>query len=160
MSIWSNARIQRARPNRSAESTWASASARRETDRIPFEGRATIRVGDRRIQSSTGDLSEAGAFVHTSMPPGVGETVLFTVRMDGGLTVATEATVVWIDTDDEGHPTGCGLAFVRLSPTTRLAISTRLRSQEATPVQVEEVADAEQRRPAGILHRWLARMAG
>lgn len=159
MGTWSTTRAPRHRPNRATESTWGSTNAKRAHDRIQFSGKASIVAGDRRIRSSTGDLSEAGAYVHTSMPPEMGESVLFTVRLDDGLTLATEATVVWIDRNAEGDPVGCGLAFVRLSPTTREALRARLRPPVvATPVMVEEVA--YEQTVAGLLTRFVQRIAG
>jgi hypothetical protein len=160
MAIGSHPRTELVRPRSAGSGIWSGVGTRRTTDRVSFEGRATIIAGDRRIRASMGDLSEAGAYVHTCIPPEIGETVLFTARIDGGMTLATEATVVWIDTDDQGQPSGCGVAFVRLSPTTRLALSTRLNPQAPTPVLVEEVADAEETRLVSILTRFVDRMAG
>lgn len=133
------------------------AGTRRTADRVQFQGRANIVMGDQRIPARTGDLSEAGAYVHTRVAPETGETVLFTVRLDDTLTLATEATVVWVDTDAEGDPTGCGLAFVRLSNATRRALSLRLRPAPPTPVMVEEVVES---RLATVITRFIDRIAG
>jgi Tfp pilus assembly protein PilZ len=159
MGTWTTARSPRPRPNRGTTSSWGSSSAKRAHDRIPFEARATIIAGDRRIRSSTGDLSEAGAFMRTSMPPELGETVLFTVQVDQGLTLATEATVVWIDRNEEGAPTGCGLSFVQLSPDTRMALRARLQPELCAPEQ-EEAATETDETVANLLTRFIRRIAG
>ena len=160
MAIGTHPRPTLVRPRRTGDGIWSGASTRRATERVSFEGRATMMAGDRRILASTGDLSEAGAYVHTNTPPELGETVLFTVPLGEDSTLATAATVVWIDTDDRGRPSGCGLAFARLPTATRRELSTALRSPQATPVVIEDAPEPEQTGLIAMISRFVDRVAG
>lgn len=160
MAVGTHPRPTLVRPRRTRDGIWSGVSTRRATERVSFEGLATMMAGDRRILARTGDLSEAGAYVHTDAPPELGETVLFTVPLSGDSTLATTATVVWIDTDDQGRPSGCGLAFARLPAATRQQLSTALRRPQATPAVIEDVPEPQQTGLIAMLSRFVDRVAG
>jgi uncharacterized protein (TIGR02266 family) len=146
MSFWSSRTISRQRPHRtsrSSGSTWGAAGFKRNQDRKAFEGSVTMIADGERIRSTSGDLSEGGAFVMTSTPPVVGERVRMIIRLDERLSMQVDATVRWHNFDEDLEPIGCGVQFLDMDETRILALRDVLSG--GAQEEVEQVAQSEER---------------
>jgi uncharacterized protein (TIGR02266 family) len=135
---WTPSSSARHRPYRTsaAGSDWGSATARRGTDRIPFEGRIVVMSQGQRVRASAGNISPGGAFVQTEDPPAVGTEVTLLIQLDNQLSLHISGVIRWHELDTWLNPIGCGLQFTNVSETMRDSIN---RMVSAT----RDVADDE-----------------
>lgn len=99
---------------------------RRKEPRFTITAAIKWSNGNRIIESNTRDISYSGVFVETLAPCEVGETIKISIPIVSG-TIEVEGEVRWIREDDEGHPEGMGIYFLReLSFAERNAIKIML----------------------------------
>ena len=129
--------------------------------RVPFVGSVLIKQGMHTVRATSGDISEGGAFIRTTNPPGVGCQVMLTIRMSECLSLVTTAQVRWLGIDDHYHPTGCGVSFEPLSDDTRAAVRRVLDEAEAREA-TQETPEKPEARPELLwqAHGFLDRIAG
>ncbi|MDG1480950.1 MAG: PilZ domain-containing protein [Myxococcota bacterium] len=113
---WNNARASRSRPHRiiAADRSWGSSTARRGTDRVPFDGRIIVKSGSTQLHGIAGNISPGGAFVRTEKPPPVGMEVTLLVRLDRRMSLHITGIVRWHELDSHLYPIGFGVQFINI----------------------------------------------
>lgn len=94
---------------------WRAASERRESGRVPFEGRIVVMAEGRRFPGSAANISAGGTFIRTEDPPAVGEQTTLLLQIDRKLSLHIRGIVRWHELDAHHLPVGFGLQFINVT---------------------------------------------
>lgn len=92
-----------------------AAAERRERKRIPVKLKVDCIHEEDYLISFSKDISADGMFIHTQIPPEVGQRIELQFSIDGVEKLKVPARVVWVNRTGDSKDFGLGVKFIRPS---------------------------------------------
>jgi uncharacterized protein (TIGR02266 family) len=106
----------------------------RRSQRVAFHASVSVASDTNFFCALSENVSEGGVFLATYSPPGVGETVLMRVEVDGVGAIDVEGTVRWVRVDEDGSPSGCGVQFGAMDERTQRGLKVLMERAPKDPL--------------------------